>query len=41
MEKEIDIMEIIIEKMPEKTEEQKRIKFYMSSNKSKCNYFFV
>ena len=39
MEKEIDIMEIIIEKMPEKTEEQKRIKFYMSSNKSKCNYF--
>ena len=39
MEKEIDIMEIIIEKMPEKTEEQKRIKFYMSSHKSNCNYY--
>ena len=39
MEEEIDIMELIIEKMPEKTEEQKRIKFYMSSHKSNCNYF--
>ena len=39
MEEELDIMGIIIEKMPEKTEEQKRIKFYMSSHKSNCNSF--
>ena len=39
MEEEIDIMKIIIEKMPEKTEEQKRIKFYMLSHKNNCNSF--
>ena len=39
MEEEIDIMKIIIEKMPEKTEEQKRIKFYMLNHKSNCNSF--
>lgn len=39
MEEEIDIMELIIEKMPERTEEQKRIKLYMLSHKSKCNYY--
>ena len=38
-EDEIDIMEIIIEKMPEKTKEQKEIKFYMKSHKTNCNYF--
>ena len=38
-EEEIDIMELIIDKMPEKTEEQTRIKFYMESHKSNCNYF--
>lgn len=38
-EEEIDIMELILERMPEKTEEQKRIKFYMLSHKSNCNYF--
>ena len=32
-EDEIDIMEIIIEKMPEKTKEQKEIKFYMKNSK--------
>ena len=38
-EEEIDIMELIIDKMPEKTEEQTRIKFYMESHKSNCNSF--
>ncbi len=38
-EDEIDIMELIIERMPEKTEEQKKIKFYMLSHKNNCNYF--
>lgn len=38
-ENEIDIMELIIENMPEKTEEQKRIKLYMKSHKHNCNYF--
>ena len=36
---EIDIMEIIIEKMPEKTKEQKEIKLYMKSHKTNCNNF--
>lgn len=36
---DIDIMELIINKMPEKTDEQKRIKFYMKSHKSNCNYY--
>ena len=39
METEIDIMKLIIERMPEKTEEQKKIKLYMQSHKSNCNYF--
>lgn len=38
-EEDIDIMEIIIGKMPEDTEEQKRIKNYMLSHKSNCNHF--
>ena len=38
-EEDIDIMELIIERMPEKTEEQKKIKFYMLSHKSNCNWF--
>lgn len=38
-ENEIDIMELIIEKMSEKTEEQKAIKLYMKSHKTNCNYF--
>ncbi len=39
MKEEVDIMELIIERMPEKTAEQKEIKFYMLSHKSNCNYF--
>ena len=39
METEIDIMKLIIERMPENTEEQKKIKLYMQSHKSNCNYF--
>ncbi len=38
-EEKIDIMELIIDKMPEKTTEQKKIKFYMLSHKSNSNYY--
>ncbi len=38
-EEDIDIMDLIIKRMPEKTLEQKEIKFYMLSHKSNCNYF--
>ena len=36
---DIDIMEMIIERMPEKTPEQAEIKWYMKSHKTNCNYF--
>lgn len=38
-ENEIDIMELIIDRMPEESKEQKEIKFYMKNNKANCNYF--
>lgn len=38
-ENEIDIMKLIIDRMPEESQEQKEIKFYMKSNKTNCNYF--
>ena len=36
-EKDVDITEIIIKQMPEKTEVQQRIKLYMQTHKSTCN----
>ena len=36
---DIDIVEIIINNMPQKTDMQKRIKFYMECHKSNCNNF--
>ncbi len=39
MKEEIDIMELIIAKMPEKTNEQKEIKSFMLNYKDKCNCF--
>ena len=34
---DIDIVDLIIKKMPEKTKEQEDIKFYMKSHKTLCN----
>lgn len=36
---DIDIVELIINNMPEDTELQTRIKFYMQTHKSNCNNF--
>lgn len=36
---DIDIVELIIKNMPEQTELQSRIKFYMEAHRSQCNYF--
>ena len=36
---EIDIVELMIQHMPEETEQQKRIKLYMQTHKSNCNNF--
>ena len=36
---ELDIMELIINYMPEQTEIQKRIKLYMLAHKSRCSEF--
>lgn len=36
---DIDIVELIINNMPENTELQTRIKFYMQTHKSNCNHF--
>lgn len=38
-EEDLDIVKLIIETMPEETELQTRIKFYMESHKTDCNYF--
>lgn len=38
-ENEIDIMEIIINHMPEETQIQERIKLYMKAHKSNCNNY--
>ena len=38
-EEDIDIVEIMIKQMPEKTEIQKRIKLYMQTHKSNCNNY--
>ena len=36
---DLDIVKLIIETMPEETELQAKIKFYMDSHKTDCNYF--
>lgn len=36
---DLDIVELIIQNMPEETEEQMRIKLYMQIHKSNCNHF--
>lgn len=36
---DLDIVELMIKNMPEETEMQSRIKFYMESHKTDCNYF--
>ena len=36
---DIDIVDLIIKQMPEKTKEQADIKFYMKSHKTICNDF--
>jgi len=38
-EEDIDIVEIIIKQMPEKTVEQQRIKLYMQTHKGNCNNY--
>ncbi|MFR8233267.1 MAG: hypothetical protein ACLVA2_02495 [Clostridia bacterium] len=38
-EEDIDIVEMIIERMPEQTKEQYEIKLYMKRHKSNCNYY--
>ena len=38
-EEDIDIVEIMIKQIPEKTEIQKRIKLYMQTHKSNCNNY--
>lgn len=36
---DVDIVELMIKTMPEETEMQTRIKFYMECHKTDCNYF--
>lgn len=36
---DIDIVELMIQNMPEETEEQIRIKLYMQTHKGNCNDF--
>ena len=38
-EKDLDIVELMIQKMPEETEEQIKIKKYMQMHKTNCNHF--
>ena len=38
-ETDIDIVELMIEKMPEENEIQSRIKLYMKAHKTNCNHF--
>ena len=38
-ENELDIVQLMIENMPEGNEVQTRIKFYMQTHKSNCNNF--
>lgn len=38
-EEDLDIVELIIQNMPEETKEQIKIKLYMQMNQSKCNRF--
>ena len=38
-EEDLDIVEFIIQNMPEETDEQMKIKLYMQMNKSNCNHF--
>ena len=39
MEEELDIVQLIIENMPEKTEIQMTIKLYMQMHKTRCNEY--
>ena len=36
---DIDIVDLIMQHIPEQTEEQMRIKLYIQSHKSRCNEF--
>lgn len=38
-ENDLDIVQLMIENMPEDNDTQKRIKFYMQVHKSNCNNF--
>lgn len=38
-EEDLDIVELIIETMPEENELQSRIKLYMEAHKTNCNHF--
>ena len=38
-EEDLDIVDIILNNMPAKTEQQLQIKLYMQMNKTNCNYF--
>jgi len=38
-EEDLDIVKIMIENMLEETELQMKIKFYMETHKTECNYF--
>ena len=38
-ENDLDIVQLMIENMPEDNDTQKRIKFYMQAHKSNCNNF--
>lgn len=38
-EDDIDIVGMILERLPEETKEQYEVKLYMKSHKSNCNYY--